>query len=38
MNFGSQLSAITAPIVTGYVVQLTHSFTGRLGRRPCFLL
>lgn len=26
MNFGSQLSAIAAPIVTGYVVEFTHSF------------
>ena len=26
MNFGSQLSAIAAPIATGYVVELTRSF------------
>jgi len=27
MNFSSQLSGLAAPIVTGYVVFLTHSFT-----------
>lgn len=27
MNFSNQISGITAPIVTGYVVQRTHSFT-----------
>lgn len=26
LNFGNQLSAIAAPIVTGYVAQTTHSF------------
>jgi xanthine/CO dehydrogenase XdhC/CoxF family maturation factor len=27
INFGNQLSAIAAPILTGYVVAATHSFT-----------
>lgn len=27
LNFSNQLAAIAAPIVTGYVVQATHSFT-----------
>ena len=26
LNFGNQLAGIVAPIVTGYVVQITHSF------------
>jgi MFS-type transporter involved in bile tolerance (Atg22 family) len=26
MNFASQIAAISAPIITGYVVQITHSF------------
>ena len=37
MNFGSQLSAIAAPIATGYVVQLTHSFYWAFGAAAGFL-
>ena len=37
MNFGSQLSAIAAPIVTGYVVQFTHSFYWAFGAASVFL-
>jgi len=37
MNFGSQLSAIAAPIATGYVVALTHSFYWAFGAAAGFL-
>lgn len=37
MNFGSQLSAIAAPIATGYVVQFTHSFFWAFGAAAMFL-
>lgn len=37
MNFGSQLSAIAAPIATGYVVEFTHSFYWAFGVATGFL-
>jgi len=37
VNFGSQLAAIAAPIVTGYVVQITHSFFWAFGAAAAFL-
>ena len=38
MNFGSQLSAITAPIATGYIAQATHSFFWAFGAAAAFLV
>ena len=38
LNFGNQLSAIAAPIATGYVVQATHSFFGAFGVAAAFLM
>ena len=38
MNFASQLAAISAPIVTGYVVAKTRSFAGAFGLAALFLL
>jgi len=38
VNFCSQLSAISAPIITGYVVDRTHSFAGAFGAAAVFLL
>jgi len=38
LNFGNQLSAIVAPIVTGYVVQFTHSFFWAFGVATAFLV
>lgn len=38
LNFGNQLSAIAAPIATGYVVQATHSFFLAFGAAAAFLL
>jgi ACS family D-galactonate transporter-like MFS transporter len=38
INFCSQLSAIAAPIATGYVVQATHSFAWAFGAATLFLL
>jgi MFS transporter, ACS family, D-galactonate transporter len=38
LNFGNQLSAIIAPIVTGYVVATTHSFAWAFGVATAFLL
>jgi ACS family D-galactonate transporter-like MFS transporter len=37
LNFGNQLSAIAAPIVTGYVAQTTHSFFWAFGVAAIFL-
>jgi MFS transporter, ACS family, D-galactonate transporter len=37
MNFGSQLSAITAPIATGYIAHATHSFFWAFGAAAAFL-
>jgi MFS transporter, ACS family, D-galactonate transporter len=37
LNFGNQLSAIAAPIVTGYVVQATHSFSWAFGAAAIYL-
>jgi ACS family D-galactonate transporter-like MFS transporter len=37
LNFGNQLSAIAAPIVTGYVAQTTHSFFWAFGVATAFL-
>jgi MFS transporter, ACS family, D-galactonate transporter len=38
MNFGSQLSAIAAPIATGYIAQAMHSFFWAFGAAAAFLL
>ncbi len=38
LNFGNQLSAIAAPIVTGYVAQTTHSFFWAFAVAAIFLL
>ena len=37
MNFASQLAAVSAPIVTGYVVAFTHSFKAAFGLAAVFL-
>jgi MFS transporter, ACS family, D-galactonate transporter len=37
LNFGNQLSAIAAPIITGYVVQTTQSFSWAFGAASIFL-
>jgi MFS-type transporter involved in bile tolerance (Atg22 family) len=37
LNFGGQLSAITAPIVTGYIVSNTHSFAWAFAVATAFL-
>jgi MFS family permease len=37
LNFGNQLAGIAAPIVTGYVVQSTHSFSWAFGAATIFL-
>jgi len=38
LNFGSQLSAIAAPIATGYVKQITHSYFWAFGAAAAFLV
>ena len=38
INFGNQISAIAAPIVTGYVVSATHSFRGAFITAAVFLV
>ena len=38
LNFGSQLSAIAAPIATGYIAQSTHSFFWAFATAAAFLL
>ncbi len=38
INFCNQLSAIAAPILTGYIVQATHSFSGAFVGAAAFLL
>jgi MFS transporter, ACS family, D-galactonate transporter len=38
LNFGNQLSAIAAPIVTGYVAQTTHSFFWAFAVAAIFLV
>lgn len=38
INFCTQLSAIAAPILTGYIVALTHSFFGAFVAAAVFLL
>lgn len=38
MNFASQIAAISAPIVTGYVVARTHSFKGAFVLAAAFLV
>ena len=38
LNFGNQLSAIVAPIFTGYVVSATHSFAWAFVAAAAFLL
>ncbi len=38
MNFFSQITAIAAPIITGYIVYLTHSFKGAFLVAAVFLL
>jgi MFS family permease len=37
LNFGNQVAGILAPIVTGYVVHLTHSFSWAFGVAGAFL-
>jgi MFS transporter, ACS family, D-galactonate transporter len=37
LNFGNQLSAIAAPIATGYIAQATHSFFWAFGAAAAFL-
>lgn len=38
MNFCSQLSGIAAPIITGYIVQATHSFFSAFATAAAFLV
>jgi ACS family D-galactonate transporter-like MFS transporter len=38
LNFSSQLAGIAAPILTGYIVQSTHSFSGAFIGATAFLL
>jgi sugar phosphate permease len=38
MNFCNHLSAISAPIITGYIVQATHSFAGAFLAAAVFLI
>jgi sugar phosphate permease len=38
LNFCNQLAAIAAPILTGYIVQSTHSFAGAFVAATVFLL
>jgi ACS family D-galactonate transporter-like MFS transporter len=38
INFCNQLSAIAAPILTGYIVAATHSFAGAFAAAAVFLL
>ena len=38
MNFCSQLSGIAAPIITGYIVQATHSFFSAFAAAAAFLV
>ena len=38
LNFGSQLSAIAAPIATGYIAQATHSFFWAFAAAAAFLV
>jgi MFS transporter, ACS family, D-galactonate transporter len=38
INFCNQLSAIAAPILTGYIVAVTHSFSGAFVAAAVFLL
>lgn len=38
LNFGNQLSAIAAPIATGYIAQATHSFFWAFGAASVFLV
>src|SRR5580658_5783611 len=38
LNFSGQVSAIAAPIVTGYVVQASHSFFWAFGAAAAFLI
>ncbi len=37
LNFGNQLAAIAAPILTGYIAQITHSFFLAFGAAAAFL-
>jgi MFS family permease len=38
LNFGNQLSAIVAPIATGYIASATYSFSGAFIAATAFLL
>lgn len=38
LNFGNQLSAIAAPIATGFLVKATHSFAWAFGAAAIFLV
>lgn len=37
LNFGNQISAVCAPIATGYIVKITHSFAWAFGAAAIFL-
>jgi MFS family permease len=38
MNLANQLAGIAAPIVTGYILHATHSFSWAFGAAAAFLL
>jgi ACS family D-galactonate transporter-like MFS transporter len=38
LNFGGQLSAITAPVITGYIASATHSFSWAFAAATVYLL
>jgi MFS transporter, ACS family, D-galactonate transporter len=38
MNFSNQISGITAPILTGYIVQSLHSFAWAFAVAACYLV
>jgi dipeptide/tripeptide permease len=38
MNFGSQISAITAPVITGYLASWTHNFAAAFALAAVLLL
>ena len=38
MNFSNQISGITAPILTGYLVQSLHSFAWAFGVSAIYLV
>jgi ACS family D-galactonate transporter-like MFS transporter len=38
MNFANQVSAVSAPIITGYIVHATHSYAGAFVAAACVLV